>query len=55
MYNNAALSQMGKKMPPFKKFLYNELLPKKGIDEDSIRQAIVAHNNRVGVAYGSSS
>lgn len=51
MYNNAALSQMGKKMPPLDKFLINGKKPKK-IDLWSVLEK---HSKAQGVKDGSSS
>lgn len=42
MYNNAALSQMGKKMPPFKKFTIKEM-NRKGIDSEAIKARFTAY------------
>lgn len=42
MYNNAALSQMGRKMPPLKKFLYQSIKPKQ-INEDAIKHRFIMY------------
>ena len=45
MYNNAALSQMGKKMPPLSQFL-SKNNQKKGIDERAIYESLKRYQAR---------
>lgn len=52
MYNNAALSQMGRKMPQMKKFLMRSLRKKSGVDETALKAHFVAYQKRREAAHG---